>query len=399
MWPGAAAIRWYNRVIYATREEIGPPAWSPKGGRIAWMSTVGPSKFSLQTFDIASKKLTSFASRPDIFFAGLFNLAWTPDGLHLLAFYGRPHSDLAQIGVVTLPSGDFRPVTNDVSSYGELALSADGHTLAAVLSHIDASVAWYKPEGGVPLSTTPLRITPSRIAWASEDRLLFTTPRVDIGWIDRATGEVHTFDIGETAPGNYIAACGDGHILFSGFPRGATEAWVFRMDADGANIIPLAPGGISPAPGCSSDRRQVFYFVEENEMSKASLWSVPLSGGTPRQILPPEASEYYAISADGRLAAWTILNPPKARWNIFDLAAGRTISQIPLDTTDMGSDTASWVRLTPDNRAAVYSVLRNGGRTLLYQPLDGSASHELLDPVQEVSCPPPISPQAVRVLP
>jgi dipeptidyl aminopeptidase/acylaminoacyl peptidase len=92
----------------------------------------------------------------------------------------------------------------------------------------------------------------------------------------------------------------------------------------------------------------------------------------------------YAISADGRLAAWTILDPPKARWNIFDLAAGRTISQIPLDTSDMGSDDASGVRFSPDNRAAVYSVLRNGGRTLLYQPLDGSAPHELLDPAQEV---------------
>ena len=155
------------------------------------------------------------------------------------------------------------------------------------------------------------------------------------------------------------------------------------MDADGENIVQLAPGGIAPAPGCSSDSREVFYFVEENEMSRASLWSVPLSGGTPRQILPPEATLFYAISADGRLAAWTILDPPKARWNMFDLASGRAVAQIPLDTSDMGSDDASPVRFSPDNRAAVYSVLRNGGRTLLYQPLDGSAPHSLFDPAQE----------------
>ncbi len=153
-----------------------------------------------------------------------------PDGRHLLAFYIKPHSDHAQIGMVTLPSGDFHPVTNDVSSYSDLALSADGRTLATVLTNIDSSIAWYKPEGGAPLSTTPLRITPFRIAWANEDRLLFTVPRVDIGWIDRATGEVHTFDIGETAAGDYITTCPDGHILFTGFPKGATEPWVFRMD-------------------------------------------------------------------------------------------------------------------------------------------------------------------------
>ena len=373
-----------NQVVYATREENGPPAWSPRGDRIAWMSTIGPGKYALQIFDIASKKLTQVATSPDISFAGLSSVAWTPDGRHLLAFYVRPHTDHAQIGMVTLPSGDFHPVTNDVSSYSELALSADGRTLATVLTNIDSSVAWYKADSGVPLSTTPLRITPYHIAWANEDRLLFAIPRVDIGWIDRATGEVHTFDLGEVEPGDYIAVCGDGHILFTGFPRAATVQWVFRMDADGENILQLAPGGIAPAPGCSSDRREVFYFVEENEMSKASLWSVPLSGGTPRQILPPEATVFYAISADGRLAAWTILDPPKARWNFFDLASGRAVAQIPLDTSDMGSDEASPVRFSPDSRAAVYSVLRNSGRTLLYQPLDGSASKSLFDPAQEV---------------
>jgi eukaryotic-like serine/threonine-protein kinase len=373
-----------NQAVYATREENGAPVWSPRGDRIAWIGTIGPAKYALEIFEIASKKLTQVATSPDISFAALSDVAWTPDGRHLLALYVKPHTDHAQIGMVTLPSGDFHPVTNDVSSYDELALSADGRTLATVLTNIDSSVAWYKPEGGVPLSTTPLRITPYRIAWASEDRLLFAIPRVDIGWIDRATGEVHTFDLGETAAGDYITTCTDGHILFTAFPKGATEAWVFRMDADGENIVQLASGGLSPAPGCSSDRREVFYFVEENEMSRASLWSVPLSGGTPRQILPPEATVYYAISPDGRLAAWTILDAPKARWNIFDLASERAVAQIPLDTSDMGSEDASSVRFSPDNRAAVYSVLRNGGRTLLYQPLDGSASHPLFDPAQEV---------------
>lgn len=373
-----------NQVVYATREEMGPPAWSPKGDRIAWISTSGPAKYALQLFEVASKKLTQVATSRDISFADLSNVAWTPDGRHLLAFYVRPHSDHAQIGMVTLPSGDFHPVTNDVSSYGELALSADGRTLATVLTNIDSSVAWYKPDGGVPLSTVPVRITPYRIAWANENRLLFAIPQVDIGWIDRATGEVHTFDLGEVVPGDYVAVCGDGHILFTGFPKGATAQWVFRMDADGENIFQLAPGGIAPAPGCSSDSREVFYFVEENEMSRASLWSVPMTGGTPRQILPPEATVYYAISPDGRLAAWTILDLPKARWNIFDLAAGRAVSQIPLDTSDMGSEDTSPVHFSPDDRAAVYSVLRNGGRTLLYQPLDGSAPHSLFNPADEV---------------
>jgi eukaryotic-like serine/threonine-protein kinase len=376
-----------NKVLFATREDAGPPVWSPKGGRIAWVGTVAPEKYAIQIFDIASKKLTMVAAPPGISFAvssiSGTNVVWTPDGGHLLTFYLRPHSDHAQIGIVTLPSGDFHPLTNDVSAYNQLALSADGRTLATVLSNIDSSIAWYKPEGGKPLATTPLRIIPRTIAWAGEDSLLFSVPGIDIGQINRATGEVHTFDLGETAPGDYISACPDGHILFTAFPKGTSAKWIFRMDADGGNIVQLAASGITPNPGCSSDSREVFYFMLENEMAKASLWAVPLSGGTPRQILPPVGIQNYAISPGGRLAGLTFMNGPKAYWRIFDISSGRMVSEIPLDTSDIGGDDSSSLRFSPDNRAAVYSVLRNAGRALLYQPLDGSASRSLFDPTSE----------------
>jgi serine/threonine protein kinase len=373
-----------NQVVYATREESGAPAWSPQGNRLAWIGTVGPAKYALHIFEIASKKLMQVAPPPEVSFStGYTNVVWTPDARHLLAFYLKPHSDHVQIGIVTLPSGEFHPVTNDVSSYSQLALSADGRTLATVLSNIESSIAWYTPEGGEPLSTTPLRITPRYIAWANEDRLLFSVSGIDMGWIDRAPGEVHTFDLGDTAPGGYITTCPDGHILFTGFPKGASEPRVFRMDADGANIVQLVNGGIAPNPGCSADSREVFYFVEENEMSKASLWTVPLRGGTPRQILPPEGLQDYAISPDGRLAGWSVLDSSNARWKIFDLASRRAVFDVALDTSNFGDEYGGLLRFSPDNRAVVYAVLRSAGRTLLYQPLDGSPSHSLLDPMQD----------------
>ncbi|WP_260736319.1 protein kinase domain-containing protein [Tunturiibacter lichenicola] len=376
-----------NEVVFATKEDAGPPAWSPKDNRIAWIGAIALDKYAIQIFDIASKKLTTVAAPPGISFPGpsltYTNVVWMPDGKHLLTFYLRPHSDHAQIGIVTLPSGDFHPVTNDVSAYSQLALSADGHTLATVLNNIDSSVAWYKSDGGEPLSTTPLRITPQTIAWASEERLLFTVPHVDIGQIDRATGEVHPFDIGEIVPGDYISACPDGHILFTGVPKGASAPWVFRMDADGDNIVQLVASGVAPSPGCSSDSREVFYFMEESEISKASLWAVPLRGGTPRQILPPTGTQEFAISSDGRLAGLTIFHEQKAHWRVFDTSSGRMVFEVPLEMSDLAGEGSSTMRFSPDNRAAVYSVLRNGGRTLFYQALDGSASHALLEPVQE----------------
>ena len=104
-------------MVYATREEIGRPALQPpKGDRIAWIGTAGPAGYALQIFDIVFEKIsTSSAAPPDICFRNLSNVTWMPDGRHLLAFYVRPQSDHSQIGMVTLPSGDFHLVTNDVS--------------------------------------------------------------------------------------------------------------------------------------------------------------------------------------------------------------------------------------------------------------------------------------------
>lgn len=378
-----------NEVVFATKQDAGPPAWSPKDNRIAWIGAVALDKYAIQIFDIASRKLTTVEVPPGISFPFPDNplktqVVWTPDGGHLLTLYLKPHSDHAQIGIVTLPSGDFRSVTNDVSAYSQLALSADGRTLAAVLNNIDSSVAWYKSDGGEPLSSTPLRITPQTIAWASEERLLFNVSHVDIGEIDRATGEVHPFDTGEIVPGDYISACPDGHILFTGVPKGASKPWIFRMDADGGNIVQLVASEVAPKPGCSFDSREVFYFMDETQISKASLWAVPLRGGTPRQILPPTGTQEFAISSDGRLAGLTIFSSElKGRWSVFDTSSGRMVFEVPVDMSDLAGEGSSSMRFSPDNRAAVYSVLRNGGRTLFYQPLDGSASHVLLEPVQE----------------
>ena len=177
-----------------------------------------------------------------------------PDNRHLLTLYYKQHSDRAQIGVITVPSGEFHSVTNDVNSYSELALSGNGRTLATVLTNVDSNIALYGPDRGEPISTLPLRITPNAIAWATEDRLLYIVRGSSIGTIDRATGSVQSFDTGEITPGDSIASCTDGHILFTGFPKGGSEPRLFRMKADGGEIAQLTTSGFAQSP--SLFRRQ-----------------------------------------------------------------------------------------------------------------------------------------------
>ncbi len=370
-----------DQVIYSTPGKALAPVWSPDGRRIAWpQMEVGTTRIGLKMMELSSKKVTTVTPpagiswvNPDLAFT---TLAWMPDSHHLLALYYKQRADRAQIGVVTVPSGEFHPVTNDVISYSQLALSGNGRTLATVITNADSSIAWYGPDGGEPVSTLPLRITPSTIAWGTEDRLLYAAGGLSIGTIDRATGSVPSFDTGEIAPGAFIASCPDGHILFTGLPKGGSEPRLFRMNADGGGIAQLTTSGFAQAPSCSADGQKA-YFNLGSDVS-VSLWSIPLAGGTPTQLVQPVNYAVARVSHDGTRAALFAVRENKICAIVTDLATGHMQQPFFIDQS-----LANFAEFSPDGRAIVSDALRDGGITLLYQPLDGSSPHALFKPAPE----------------
>ena len=369
-----------DQLLISTAEEAQAPVWSPDGTRIAWFQTeAGTTRIALKVMEISSKKLTTVSAPAGIFWVNpgdaYTTLAWLPDSRHLLAFYYKQHTDRAQIGVVTVPSGEFHSVTNDVNSYSQLALSGNGRTLATVLTNVDSSIALYRPDGGEPVSTLPLRVTPNAIAWATEDRLLYIVGGLSSGTIDRATGSVQSFDTGEVAPGDFIASCLDGHILFTGFPKGGSEPRLFRINADGGEIAQLTTSGFARAPSCSADSQKA-YFSSGNNVNVA-LWSIPVAGGTPKLLVRPENYAEAAVSDDGTRAILFCLRQQKICAIVTDLATGQMQPPFFIDQS------ANFSTFSLDGRAIVSDVVQNGGNTLLYQPLDGSPPHALFNPAPE----------------
>ena len=370
-----------DQVLYTTAEKALAPVWSPDGRRIAWLQAdTGTTRIKLKVIEISSKRLTTVAPPAGISWVdpgvAYTTLSWMPDNIHLLTLYYKQHSDRAQIGVITAPSGEFRSVTNDVNSYSALVLSGNGRTLATVLTNVDSNIALYGPDRGELISTLPLRITPNAIAWATEDRLLYILRGSSIGTIDRATGSVQSFDTGEITPGDFVASCTDGHILFTGFPKGGSEPRLFRMKADGGEIAQLTSSGFARSPSCSADSQKVFFSIGSDV--NVSLWSVPVSGGTPKQLVSPVNFVDAAVSRDGTRAALFALCQQKLCAIINDLSSGRMQLPFFLDQT-----LVNLTRFSPDGRAIVSDALRSGGITLLYQPLDGSTPYVLFNPVPE----------------
>jgi Tol biopolymer transport system component len=376
-----------DQLLYTSPHITRAPAWSPQGNRIAWIELAGFAASVIKIVDIGSKKEVSIAQPSGISFdplpiSGRHDLAWLPDGRHLLVLYNKAFSDRGQIGIVGVPRGDFRTLTNDVNAYTQLALSSDGKTLATVLSNVDSSVAFYKGAGGEMISSTPLRITPTSLTWASEEHLLLITRDTGISKLEPATGSLQPIDTGDLDVGRYITTCANGQVVFTAAPKNGGEWRLFRMNGDGSGVTQLTTTGIARAPFCTPDSQKVYFTIRDpHGMTLLTLWSVPLSGGTAQKELEVHATGSVILSRDTRLAE--VSSPQDLVWYavIRDLNTRQIIHQHPLDENSVIH--SAYPSFSPDGKAMVEVVTSQGGTALGYQPIDGSPSHLLTEPTRQ----------------
>jgi hypothetical protein len=299
------------------------------------------------------------------------------DGRHLLLLYSKAHSDREQIGILDIARDGFHTLTNDVNAYSELAIAADGKTLATVLTNVDSSLAYYKGDGGKMIASTPLRITPTSLAWADEDRLFLITRGIGISQLERTAGTVQPIDTGDLDIGRYISACQDGHILFTAIPKDGGEPRLFRMNGDGSEIAQLTAAGRVRAPLCTPDSQKAYFTIKDDaDVLLAAIWSVPLAGGTQRKEFEAHTHNFL-LTRDAKFVGLIVAHNLAYTLEIEDLSSHRVVHRIPLDLSysEGGSPLFS-----PDGKAIVEGAISNGGNTLRYEPIDGSPTHFMIDP-------------------
>jgi serine/threonine protein kinase/Tol biopolymer transport system component len=374
-----------DQVLYTTSDQVQAPVWSPLGNQVAWVELSGLRVTAIKILDIAAKETATIPPPSGMIydpnFGGYTNLAWLPDGRHLVVLYSKLHSDRGQIGIVGVSDGSFHTLTNDVNAYSQLAISADGKTLATVLTNLDSSIAYYKGDGGAMISSTPLRITPTSLAWADEDHLWLITRGTGISKLERATGTLQPVDTGDLDIGSFINTCADGHVLFIAIPKGGGESRLYRMDADGSGITQLTTTGIARAPYCAPDSQTVYFTIRPRQnIPSVSLWSVPLSGGTPRKELETETFSSVTLTRDTK-SAMTLMNKNLLYFiQIWDLATHQMLHQLPWDVSNLQG---TFPGFTPDGKAVVLTIVSKGSNALEYQPIDGSSTHLLTDSTHE----------------
>jgi eukaryotic-like serine/threonine-protein kinase len=377
-----------DQLLYTSHSEAQPPVWSPRGNQIAWIEIHEPLVDStIKILDVASKKATSIAQPIGLLFdhdyKGHSNLAWLPDGRNLLVLYTKTNSDRGQIGILGVSGGYFHTVTNDVNAYSELALSADGKTLATVLTNVDSGLAYYREDGGAMISNTPLRISPSSLAWAGEDHLFLVTPALGISKLERTTGVLQPLDTGDLDIHYYVNTCPDGEVLFTAYPKGGIELRVFRMNGDGSGLTQLTTTGIARDPYCTPDSRMVYFSITSSVHGPSlSLWSMPLAGGTPHEEIAAQPWARVSLSFYAKLAAVLVSSGADDDVEILNLSTHQVEHRFLLQVSAFQAINPLYP-ISRDGKAIVEIVTTQDGTALQYRPVDGSAPHLLIDPIPD----------------
>jgi len=351
-----------------------PPAWSPDGNTIACAVAATTTEDEYQTiwaFQIDNGAGRSLTSRR---WQAVGRMEWLEDGSGLVVTAAEQDAGPAQqIWYVAYPDGTARKVTNDLSDYRDLSLTANGKTLIAVQSERRANI-WIAPATDTSRARQ-LTVTNydglDGVSWAPDGKIVYTLP---------GAGELNLWlvDPVENSPRQLTAHAGlnqqpavspDGrYIVFVSNRSGSQHLW--RIDVDGTHPQELTHGTDESDPSFTPDSLWVVF-----RSSVAGRWRilrVSINGGEPVP-LSEKACGYPSMSRDGTRIA-VVYRPTPAGLNQFAIipSAGgepQLIRELPAHYGRF--------RWTPDGSALAYAAKQEGTGNIWIQPLDGGAPKQL----------------------
>ena len=276
--------------------------------------------------------------------------------------------------------GSARTLTNDLSDYRSVMLSADSKSLVTTQTQTLTNI-WIAPKGD---SANATQVTSGLgryfdLSWAPDGMIVYASD---------ASGSADIYEISpdgtnarqltSNAKRNYApqVSADNRFITFHSNRSGVFQIW--RMDRDGGNPVQLTFGNSeSHWPQFSADGKFIIYQHFEPGVT-STLWRVPVEGGSPAKVTEAFAVR-PAISPDGHgLGSWHNDGQPNTRWKLawFSLESGKLIKTFEVaPTVQVNWD--NMLRWSSDGRSLTYVNNQAGVENVWGQPIDGGKAKAL----------------------
>jgi serine/threonine protein kinase len=352
--------------------------WSP-GGKFIVAHVTEPNEpnglsGTLVKVDVSTGSLQPMPGRH---WRLLHDFVWLPDESGLVLAAQDKTAVPAQIWTLSYPGGVVRRISNDISDYLSVALSADAGTIAAVQRNLTSDI-WTAPASNPDAAR---QVTFGRTEGVNDFAIM---PDTHLVYTANHSGNwdlfISDFDGGNARQLSFDnryhsspSACEDGRtVIFSSNSANGDRVW--KIDVQTGVSTALTDGLSESFPMCATGN-QIFYLEQGNGSS--FILKLPLSGGPPARLSDRTALSPPFPSMDGRHVAFA--TPGKDGKVVLAVVStdNGTLEAEPTipPTLDQTAHSADWA---PDNRSMSLSDIRSGTPNIWSLPVLGKAPERQL---------------------
>ncbi|PYS88132.1 MAG: hypothetical protein DMF62_10595 [Acidobacteria bacterium] len=351
-------------------------AWSPDGKFIA--VSIGDDTNEHQqvyaSVDLATGEVKEFGKQR---FDAISSSAWINDQSEIVFLASDNGNNIPrQIWSISYPGGEARQLTQDVSGYFYLTMTADSKSMVVIKRESFAGL-WYsktgdfkngeqisrgKTEGswGMTMAPDGRLIYVSNVSGATE---VWIISNDGTGAKQLTNDGVSKYTPTVTPDGRYIVFVSE---------KGGRRLW--RMNIDGSQPIQLTKGTDDGDPRTTPDGKWVVYDSYVN--GKQGLMRVGIDGGEPQRLTDFAALE-PDVSPDGKYIACFYIDDQaekKLRLAVIPVDGGASVKSFDVPQSVAADNSPLW---TPDGRGITYIDWTGEVGNLFVQPFDGGPAKPL----------------------
>jgi DNA-binding winged helix-turn-helix (wHTH) protein/Tol biopolymer transport system component len=341
---------------------------SPDGQRAALSSEVG----GITMLDFKSGERRPFYEASDA--KEIYSdLTWKADGSGLVADVITPTNFYPSLITISYPGAVRTQITQDLNSYRNPGITADERKIVARQSVANTQFQSFS----LPLlADNPEVISFSWSAflgWRSDQEIVGSTAS---GGLKLKSLETSQETLIQTPRGMQFLqpnGCGSSMLVATGMHLPDKNLDVWRMNADGSNLMQLSRGPEDILAACTPDSRWVVY-ADNSARGEAALYRVSTEGGTPQKI--GEGSVWFAVSHHADRVAWIRDVGGHPSLVLVDVEGGKQTASVAVPPT---LQTMRSLTFAPDDKSVLVMVRGEGADSIYTLPLDGSGATKQIE--------------------